>query len=148
MNKIELEAENILLKQQLQELMSLQPNSETDWKSLRGTYNQTAQKMLEQAEMKNKIDSRRRISPSPEQPKWTSLDERIYVANELLINNLHDVHAVYESRERKHNAQLGLPPTLAELINLLRDQPPTDANLDAASPSLTQAEIKARTLNR
>jgi hypothetical protein len=104
--------------------------------------------MLEQAEMKNKIDSQRRISPSPEQPKWTSLDERIYGANEFLIAHRHDVHALYESRERKHNAQLGLPPTLAELVDLLRDQPPMTANLDAASPSITQAEIKVKTLNR
>jgi hypothetical protein len=101
--------------------------------------------MLLQAEMKNRTDRQRRRSASPEQPKWTGLDEQIYGANELLITHRHDVHAVYESRERKHNAQLGLPPTLAELVNLLRDQPPTNANLDAETPNNEPAELKLTT---
>jgi hypothetical protein len=101
--------------------------------------------MLLQAEMKNRIDSQRRRSPSPEQPKWTGLDEQIYGANEFLITHRHDVHALYESRERKRNAQLGLPPTLAELVDLLRDQPPMTANLDAETPNNEPAELKLTT---
>jgi predicted nucleic acid-binding Zn-ribbon protein len=105
--------------------------------------------MLEQAEMKNRIDNRRRQSAKPEPGReWTKLDESIYQANEILIAHRQDIHAVYEARERKRNAQLGLPPTLAELVDLLRDQPPTNANLDANSPSLTQAEIKAKTITK
>jgi hypothetical protein len=72
----------------------------------------------------------------------------IHLANELLIANRYEVHAIYECRERKRNAQLGLPPTLAELVNLIRDQPPTNANLDAETPGITQAEIKAKTITR
>ncbi len=147
MTNEELRAENILLKQQLEELMSLQPNKEIDWKSLRGTYNQTAQKDLELAQTNNQVNAHRRLSAGPEQLEWTKLDEQIYQANEFLIANKYDVHAIYESRERKRNAQLGNPPTLAELVDLLRDQPPMNANLDAASPSLTQAEIKTKTIN-
>jgi hypothetical protein len=97
--------------------------------------------------MKNRIDKQRRQSAKPEKGReWTKLDEQIYGANQLLISRIHDVHAIYETRERKRNAQLGLPPTLAELVDLLRDQPPMTANLDAASLSHTQAEIKVKTL--
>jgi hypothetical protein len=103
--------------------------------------------MLEQAEMKNRIDRQRRIAPSPEQPKWTSLDERIYIANELIINKLHDVHAIYESRERKRNAQLGNPPTLAELISIIRDEQPKQQTVDAASPNDEPADLKHTTPN-
>jgi hypothetical protein len=57
------------------------------------------------------------------------------------------VHAIYEWRERKHNAQLGLPPTLAELVEIIRE-PNKQTNLDANPPSHTQAEVKAKTLTK
>jgi hypothetical protein len=95
--------------------------------------------------MNNQVASQRRLSANKEQREWTGLDEQIYGANELLIAHKHDIHAIYETRERKRNAQLGLPPTLAELVDLLRDQPPMTANLDAETPNSEPAELKLTT---
>ncbi len=96
----------------------------------------------------------RRNNKSAE-PAWSRVDDVIYEANEIVIANQVRVHAVYEARERKRNAQLGLAPTLAELAQIVTGEPqpaqkinPNDTNLDAASLSHTQAEIKAKTPTR
>jgi hypothetical protein len=78
--------------------------------------------------------------------EWSKLDEAIYKAHETVIASYKEVHAIYETRERKRRAQLGLFPTLAELVSILRDEQPTQQTLDAASPSITQPEIKVKTL--
>jgi hypothetical protein len=102
--------------------------------------------------MKNNVLQSRRNNKSAE-PAWSRVDDVIYEANQIVIANQVRVHAVYEARERKHNAQLGLAPTLAELAEIVNDKPqpkqkinPNDTNLDAASLSHTQAEIKTRTI--
>jgi hypothetical protein len=61
-----------------------------------------------------------------------------------LIANAVKVHAIYESRERKRNQQLGLFPTLAELVSIIKNQSeepeikPNQTNLDANSLNHTQ----------
>ncbi len=64
----------------------------------------------------------------------------------MVANEAH-VHAVYEARERKRNAQLGLPPTLAELVAIIRE-PTNQTNLDADPPSHTQEEVQTKTLTK
>jgi hypothetical protein len=73
-----------------------------------------------------------------------------------LIANQLTVHAIYENRERKRNAQLGLPPTLAELIEMIDENPTQKTNpnqktnepnqqiLDADSLTHTPAEIELK----
>jgi hypothetical protein len=85
--------------------------------------------------------------PEQQEPgtEWSKVDEIIYKANEKIIAEYKKVHAIYESRERVRNTQLALPPTLAELVSMVRDEPNIQT-LDANSLSLTQAEIKTRTI--
>jgi hypothetical protein len=148
MTNEELRAENILLKQQLEELTSLTSNSEPDWKSLVGKYNEEANDLIKTAIMKNQISYSRKHNLNPEAgTEWTNVDEILYEANKFVVANETHVHAVYEARERKRNGQLGLPPTLAELVSMIRDEP-SQTNLDANSPTHTQAEIKAKTLTK
>jgi hypothetical protein len=98
--------------------------------------------------MVNHTSNPRRNTKNPEAgTEWTKVDEIIFKANEFIITNEMNVHAIYEVRERKRNGQLGLPPTLAELVSMIRDEP-NQTNLDANSPSHTQAEIKAKTLTK
>jgi hypothetical protein len=89
----------------------------------------------------------RRSANTDPNSHWSSLDEQIFKANEEIIAKQHIVHAIYEARERKRNAQLGNPPTLCELIEIIKtDQPeeqatsPNQTNLDANPPSHIQRQ--------
>jgi hypothetical protein len=104
--------------------------------------------MINSARSKNHLSESRRHETNPERgTEWTKVDEIIYRAYEIVIANQKKIHAIYECRERKRNAQLGLAPTLAELVSMVKNEP-EQQTLDANSPSLTQAEIKVKTLNR
>ncbi len=127
MTNEELRAENILLKQQLEELMNLQPSTELDWKSLVGTYNQKAKDMIYKGWAANQASKQQRRSANTDpNSHWSSLDEQIFKANEEIIAKQHIVHAIYEARERKRNAQLGKPPTLCEAIKNKRSGRPEE----------------------
>jgi hypothetical protein len=91
------------------------------------------------------LDPRRNTTTPEAGREWSNLDEILYIARETVIANYAKIHAIYECRERKRSAQLGLFPTLAELVSMVKDEQPTQQTLDAASPTLTQAEIKAKT---
>jgi hypothetical protein len=95
---------------------------------------------------KSNTSRRNAINPEPG-TEWSKVDEIIYKANENIIAEYKKVHAIYESRERVRNTQLALPPTLAELVSMIRDEP-TQQTLDANPLSLTQAEIEVKTLTR
>jgi hypothetical protein len=104
--------------------------------------------MVNKARLHNSVSEQRRHTQTPEAGReWSKLDEIIYKAHEEIIANQSKVHAIYECRERKRNGQLGLAPTLAELVSMVRDEPNIQT-LDANPPSLTQAEIKAKTPTR
>jgi hypothetical protein len=97
--------------------------------------------------MKNNMSDSRRNATSPEAgTEWSKVDEIIYRAYETVIASQKKIHAIYECRERKRNAQLGVAPTLAELVSMVRDEPNIQT-LDANLPSLAQAEIKVKTPN-
>jgi hypothetical protein len=145
MTNEELRAENILLKQQLEELTSLTSSTEPDWKTLIGIYNEEANELINSARVKNVASLARKNNHQPERgTEWTKVDEIIFQGNEILLANKLEVHAVYESRERKRNAQLGLFPTLAELVSIIKNQSeepeikPNQTNLDANSLNHTQ----------
>jgi hypothetical protein len=105
--------------------------------------------MIANARLENSVSDSRRNAAKPEAGReWSKLDEAIYKAHETVIASYKEVHAIYETRERKRNAQLGLFPTLAELVSIVRDEQPNQQTLDATPPNFTQAEIEVKTLNR
>jgi hypothetical protein len=104
--------------------------------------------MINSARSKNHLSESRRHETNPEPgTKWTKVDEIIYKAYEIVIANQLKTHAIYECRERKRNRQLGLAPTLAELVSMVKNEP-EQQTLDANPPTLAQAEIKVKTPTR
>jgi hypothetical protein len=104
--------------------------------------------MIYKAWSANQASGQTRKSTNPEiRARWSNLDEQIFKANEVIIAKQHIAHAIYEARERKRNAQLGNPPTLCELIEIIKtDRPeeeetnPKQTNLDANPPSHVQRQ--------
>jgi hypothetical protein len=50
---------------------------------------------------------------------WTALHEARFNSYIDVLRNSESAHAICEARERKRNAQLGLPPTVSELAELI-----------------------------
>jgi hypothetical protein len=51
--------------------------------------------------------------------KWTAMHQERFESYIAVLQHPEIAHAVCEARERKRNAQLGLPPTVSELAELI-----------------------------
>jgi hypothetical protein len=136
MNKEQLLQENLLLRQQVEQLTNQLEQStkqlSTDnlnWKPLRGrVWNAAAEKWLntitQQERLLKELKSRQHQSKEATEhfapvEEWTATQEAQLAAYRIVLRNKGAAHAVCEARERKRNSTLGLPPTVSELAELL-----------------------------
>ncbi len=136
MTRDELISQNALLLQQVEQLTKQLEQStqkisaeNLDWKPLIGKcWNQAAatwsNEMLRQAQLLKTIlddqhlvgkEDPNRASVEP----WTPLHEVRFNNYIAVLQHPEVAHAMCEARERKRNAQLGLPPTVSELAELI-----------------------------
>ena len=142
MNKEQLLAENILLRQQVEQLTnqaeellklnSLNGGTETNlnWKELVGrVWNESGKEMINRAQLQSNsltnLQKRqgllgKKLSDN-EAPiaKWSPIHAAQLAACQAILNNPEAVHAVCEVRERKRNNTLGLLPTVSELYEII-----------------------------
>lgn len=88
-----------------------------DWQSLTGdVWNKTAFRMIGEAK-ELKIDNK--VLAKFRNKETLTNDEQIQLIKfrhaQYIIRHELEVHAICEARERKRNAQLGLPPTVSEI---------------------------------
>jgi hypothetical protein len=50
---------------------------------------------------------------------WTSIHEAELAACEFILSHKMEVHALCEVRDRKHNQNFGLPPTISEMVEMI-----------------------------
>jgi hypothetical protein len=153
MNKEQLQQENNLLREQVDALInrveeltnSNSFNSETisDWRQLVGKVRtDSGVKVVDRAVFTmnhlNKLfgNQANRGNEKGDQAKieeWTTIHTAELAACEFILENKMEVHALCEVRDRKHNQNFGLPPTISEMVEMI-NQPET------AQPKATESD--------
>jgi hypothetical protein len=136
MNKEQLLQENLLLRQQVEQLTNQLEEStkqvsidNLNWKPLLGkVWNAAAEAWLkeitDQAKLLNFTKSQQHLvgqeneNRAPVEP-WTPMHEARLNDYRTVLRRTEAAHAVCEARERKRNSTLGLPPTVSELAELI-----------------------------
>ncbi len=146
MNKEELFQENVLLRQQVEQLTNqlkqstkqLAPDN-LNWKPLVGKcWNAAAaawsNELFRQAQLlKIILDDQHLVGKEgPNRApveKWTAMHQERFESYITVLQHPEVAHAVCEARERKRNSSLGLPPTASELAELIA-KPEEVANVE------------------
>ncbi len=158
MNKEQLIAENTLLLQQVEQLTKQLEQStqkisgdSLNWKPLIGKcWNAAAaawsNEMLREAQLlKIVLDEQHLVGKEgPNRAHvepWTAMHEVRFNNYITVLQHPEISHAICEARERKRNAQLGLPPTISELAELITKPEQEVASVESRPQ---QGEFEAR----
>ncbi len=151
MNRDELITENTLLRQQ-NEILSKQVEKLTPapstWRTLIGkVWNANAdtqiKEWMRQAQLLSILlnDQQRQAEEGAPVEKWTPLHHIRLETYRTVLRQTDTIHAFCEFRERQRNAQLGEPPTISELGEILNrpEQKNPEANKVnlSATPTIT-----------
>jgi hypothetical protein len=149
MNKEELITENTLLRQQNEilskQIEKLMPEPAT-WRTLIGkVWNLNADTQMKewtrQARLLSTLLEQQNVQAQEGAPieKWTPLHQLRLDAYKRVLRQPDTIHAFCEYRERQRNAQLGEPPTISELAEILDNPEQKNPEVDKVSFSETPA---------